>query len=123
MDPTKTTNQWLDEFYQESNNFENFEYESLNEIIFKSKKITRYKTKDKILFDGENIIATDNRGNIVIYSIDKKEITYKKKHESKNKGISSYAILAKVHPVEGNTMTAIQTYCNTTLIHHANTPR
>ena len=42
----------------------------------------------------------------------KKEITYKKKHESKNKGISSYAILAKVHPVEGNTMTAIQTYCS-----------
>ena len=77
LDPMKTTNQWLDEFYQESNNFENFEYESLNEIIFKSKKITRYKAKDKILFDGENIIATDNRGNIVIYSIDKKEITYK----------------------------------------------
>ena len=39
LDPTKITNQWLDEFYQESNNFENFEYESLNEIIFKSKKI------------------------------------------------------------------------------------
>ena len=77
LDPIKITKQWLDEFYQESNNFENFEYENLNEIIFKSKKINRYTVKDKILFDGENIISTDNKGNIVIYSVDKKEITYK----------------------------------------------
>ena len=77
LDPIKITKKWSDEFYQESNNFDNFEYENLNEIIFKSKKINRYTVKDKILFDGENIIATDDRGNIVIYSVDKKEITYK----------------------------------------------
>jgi len=77
LDPVKKTKKWSDEFYQESNNFDNFAYENLNEIIFKSKKISRYKIKDKILFDGENIVATDTRGNIVVYSVDKKEITYK----------------------------------------------
>ena len=77
LDPIKETKQWSDEFYQESNNFDNFEYENLNEIIHKSKKISRYKIKDKILFDGENIVVTDIKGNIVVYSVDRKEITYK----------------------------------------------
>ena len=77
LGPIKTTKQWPDEFYQESNNFDNFEYENLNELIFKSKKISRYQVKDKILFDGENIITTDIKGNIVVYSVNKKEITYK----------------------------------------------
>ena len=77
LDPIKTTKQWSDEFYQESNNFDNFDYENLNELIFRSKKISRHKIKDKILFDGENVIVTDNKGNIVVYSVDKKEITYK----------------------------------------------
>ena len=61
MDPIKTTKQWSDEFYQESNNFDNFDYENLNELIFSSKKISRHKIKDKILFDGENVIVTDNK--------------------------------------------------------------
>ena len=60
LDPINKNKQWSDEFYQESNNLDNFEYNNLNEIIFKSKKISRYTAKDKILFDGENIIATDN---------------------------------------------------------------
>ena len=76
LDSIKINTTWSDEFYQESNNFDNFEYDNLNEIIFKSKKISRYKVKDKILFDGENIIAVDIKGNIVVYSVDKKEITY-----------------------------------------------
>ena len=77
LDPIKITKQWSDEFYQESNNFDNFDYENVNELIFRSKKISRHKVKDKILFDGENVIVTDNKGNIVVYSVDKKEITYK----------------------------------------------
>ena len=84
LDPIKITKHWYDEFYQESNNFDNFEYENLNEIIFKSKKITRYKVSDKILFDGENVIVTDIKGNIIVYSVDKKEITYKYNFYKKN---------------------------------------
>ena len=77
LDPIKNNKQWSDEFYQESNNFENFDYKNLNELIFRSKKISSHKVKDKILFDGENVIITDNRGNIVVYSVDKKKIIFK----------------------------------------------
>ncbi len=77
LDPIKRTNQWSDEFYRDSNNSDNFEYDNVNDIIFKSKKISRYSLKDRILFDGENIIATDIKGNIVIYSVERKEIIYK----------------------------------------------
>ena len=73
LDPVKINNQWTDEFYQDSNNFDHFGYENLNQIIFKSKKISGHKLKDKILFDGENIIATDTKGNIIIYSVKKKK--------------------------------------------------
>ena len=38
LDPVKANTKWSDEFYQGSNNFDNFEYKNLNEIIFKSKK-------------------------------------------------------------------------------------
>ncbi len=77
LDPIKATSKWSDEFYQGSNNFDNFEYENLNEIIFKSKKLSRHQVKDKILFDGRNIIASDIKGNIFVYSINKKDIIYK----------------------------------------------
>ena len=77
LDSIKKNTQWTDEFYQGSNNFDNFEYDNLNEILFKSKKISRHKVNDKILFDGENIIATDIKGNIFVYSINNNEIIYK----------------------------------------------
>ena len=37
----KNNSKWLDEFYQESNNFDNFSYSNLNNLVFKSKKLSR----------------------------------------------------------------------------------
>ena len=34
LDPIKRTNQWSDEFYRDSNNSDNFEYDNVNDIIF-----------------------------------------------------------------------------------------
>ena len=39
---------------------DNFRYKNLNEIIFKSKKLSRYKLKDKILFDNNKILLNDD---------------------------------------------------------------
>ncbi len=77
LDPIITNKKWSDEFYQESNNFDHFNYENLNQIIFKSKKISGSRVKDKILFDGQNVVIADVKGNINIYSIEKKEVIYK----------------------------------------------
>ena len=74
---TKVNLKWRDEFYKDSNNFDNFSYKNLNRLIFKSKKLSKYKVNEKILFDGENIIINDERGNIVIYSVEKQQIVYK----------------------------------------------
>ena len=68
---------WNDEFYKETNNLDNFSYKNLNELIFKSKKLSKYKVKKKILFDGKNIILNDEKGNIIVYSIERLEIIYK----------------------------------------------
>ena len=55
-------------FYQDSNNSKNFSYKNFNKKIFTSKKLSKYKIKEKILFDGENLLITDVRGNIIVYS-------------------------------------------------------
>ena len=58
---------WSDIFYRNTNNFENFEYNELNQTFLKGKKISKYKINDKILFKNDKAIITDLKGNIIIY--------------------------------------------------------
>lgn len=76
-DPIKVNLKWSDEFYQDSNNSENFSYKNLNKKIFTSKKLSKNKINEKILFDGENLIITDEKGNIIVFSIKLQKITFK----------------------------------------------
>jgi outer membrane protein assembly factor BamB len=69
--------QWKDVFYNGSNNSKNFKYKDLNQQIFKSKKTTRNKINDRILFIQDNMIITDDKGNIIIFAINNNKI-YKK---------------------------------------------
>ena len=73
----KKNNNWNDEFYQESDNFYNFSYKNLNELIFKSKKISKYYLNEKFLFYEKNIFLNDDRGNLLVYSIEQEDIIYK----------------------------------------------
>jgi outer membrane protein assembly factor BamB len=78
--------EWKDIFYSKNNNYKNFKYNDLNELIFKSKKITKYKTNDFILFEDNNLIVSDQQGNIIIFSINENSIIrkfnfYKKRHK------------------------------------------
>ena len=56
----------------------------MNEIIFKSKKLSRHNVNNKILFDGDSIFINDQKGNIINYSVEKKEIIYKYNFYNKN---------------------------------------
>ena len=60
---------WKDIYFNEENNSKNFLYNDLNKIIFKSKKITKYPINKHLLYENDNIIITDDRGNILIFSI------------------------------------------------------
>ncbi len=88
-----TNLKWTDEFYQANNNLDNFSYKNQNKIIFKSKKLTKHKVNEKILFDGENLILNDNKGNIIVYSVEKLENIfsynfYKKKYKKLKKKLN-----------------------------------
>ena len=55
----------------------NLSYKGLNEQIFRSKKISKNKINKKIFFDNDNLILSDVKGNIIIYSTKEKKITKK----------------------------------------------
>ena len=79
--------QWTDIYYNKNNNLENFKYSNLNKKIFKSKKVSKNKINNKLLFYNDNIITSDIKGNIIVFSISENKIKnkfifYKKKYKS-----------------------------------------
>ena len=77
--------QWKDIYYAGNNNTDNFEYKNLNQIIFKSKKLTKYNVNNFLLYENDNLILSDQRGNIIIFSTINNSIIakfnfYKKKY-------------------------------------------
>ena len=68
---------WLNKDFSNSNNSNNFIFKNLNEIIFKSKKLSRDEINENILFDGDKVISTNNKGDIIVYSIKEKNIILK----------------------------------------------
>ncbi len=73
----KNNNNWADIFYEKSNNFDNFKYSDLNEVILKSKRVSNVKTSDFLLYENDNIIISDYKGNILIYSVENNELITK----------------------------------------------
>ena len=86
-------NNWEDIFYNNKNNFENFYYTDSKKIIFKGKKITKYNVNKRILLENDNIVTTDLKGNILIFSIIDNEVIdkfnfYKKKYKNIDKSLN-----------------------------------
>tara|TARA_B100001057_G_scaffold21046_2_gene19490 strand:- start:5550 stop:6872 length:1323 start_codon:yes stop_codon:yes gene_type:complete len=84
---------WKDIFFSKTNNYQNFRYLEKNEILLKSKKITKHKSIDYILFENDNIITSDQKGNIKIFSTKNKKIInefnfYKKRYKRIKKSLN-----------------------------------
>lgn len=84
---------WNDIFYNSNNNLKNFSYNNLNQLNFKSKKLTKYRTNHYKLYENGNLIINDINGNIIIFSISKKKIIskfnfYKKKYKKIKKKLN-----------------------------------
>ena len=65
------------DFYGKNNNIKNLKYSNKNKLDFKSKKLTKHKINKYLLFENNNLILNDRKGNIIIYSIDKNSIISK----------------------------------------------
>ena len=96
----KIINEWNDEFdYEKIIN--NFSFKEKNTKFYKSKKLSRSPLNKSLLYKNGNIFTSDQKGNIIIYSIENNSILqkfnfYKKKYKSLNKNLN---IL-----IEGNTI-------------------
>ncbi len=84
-----SNNSWSDIFYTKNNNFVNFKYNNNNKISFKSKKISRNSTNKFFLFNENNVITSDVKGNLIVLSVNENKILkfnfYKKKYKKFNK--------------------------------------
>ena len=84
---------WKDIYYNRENSSKNFKYNDLNEIIFKSKKTTKYQISEHLLFENNNVIINDDKGNIIIFSINQNKLItkfnfYKKKYKKIKKKLN-----------------------------------
>ena len=88
----KIINEWKDEFdYEKIIN--NFSFKEKNIKFYKSKKLSRSSLNKSLLYKNGNIFTSDQKGNIIIYSIEKNSILqkfnfYKKKYKSFNKNLN-----------------------------------
>ena len=85
--------EWKDIFFNQLNNLPNFQYTDENNLILKSKKISRSKTDEYLLFENGNILLSDEKGNLIVYSIKDKRIIrkfnfYKKKYKKIKKKLN-----------------------------------
>ena len=81
---------WNETFQNNQNNIENINYTNRKEVLFKSKKLSGKILNNEFLYENENIIYTDRKGNVYVYSINNNaEIFqynfYKKKYKKINK--------------------------------------
>ena len=84
---------WNDIFFTKTNNLPNFKYNDTNQIILKSKKLTRHNPSEYILFEQNHLIFSDDRGNIIIFSTEKNKVLtkfnfYKNKYKNIKKKLN-----------------------------------
>ena len=80
---------WNEIFYNRNNNLDNFKFFGENKLKFKSKKLTKFKASKNIFYSNGNVILSDLRGNIIVFSVKYNKIVnnfnfYKKKFKNTN---------------------------------------
>ncbi len=84
---------WNDIYYNDTNNFDNFFYNNENILLFKSRKISKGKINKDILYNSGNLIVSNKKGDLIVYSVKQKKIIskynfYKKKYKQFKKEIN-----------------------------------
>ena len=86
----KTNSNWSDIFFEKSNNYINFKYKDINKLTYKSKKLSKFDLRKYTLINENNVITSDKKGNLIIYSLNENQILtkfnfYKKRFKKINK--------------------------------------
>ena len=69
--------EWNDIFYDKTNNLKNLKYNQINKKIFKSRRLTKHQINNYILFKENHLITSDQKGNIIVFSINEDKIIFK----------------------------------------------
>ena len=93
LEEPKQNNSWSDFFYNKNNHFKNLKYTELNQVFLKTKKLSKYTANQYLLFKNNDLILNDQKGNVIIYSINKNSIIskfnfYKKKYKKIKKNLN-----------------------------------
>ena len=93
--PSINNLKWQDIYFNEENNLKNLKFNNSNQIVFKSKKLSRNKVNNYLLFENDNLIISDEKGNIIVFSIKKKKIIskfnfYKKRYKGVKKKLNLF---------------------------------
>ena len=86
-------NNWSDIFFNQTTNYKNFKYNDKNQLIFKSKKLSKSKINNYVIVENNNLITSDHKGNLIVFSINQNKITskynfYKKKFKKIKKKLN-----------------------------------
>ena len=89
----KSNQEWKDIFYSNSNNLKNFTYNDKNQLVFKSKKISRNNLNRYLLVEDSIVIISDEKGNLNLFSLKEKLLLgkfnfYKKKYKKIKKKLN-----------------------------------
>ncbi len=84
---------WTDIFFNKNNNLENFKYSNEYKLEYKSKKISKYDISQNLLYENDNFITSDSKGNLLIYSAKNNNILqkfnfYKKRYKKIKKKLN-----------------------------------
>tara|TARA_B100001057_G_scaffold492829_1_gene586050 strand:- start:1098 stop:2423 length:1326 start_codon:yes stop_codon:yes gene_type:complete len=84
---------WNDIYYSKSNNYHNFHYDNQSKILLKTKKLSKNNIGNYPIFNDNYFIINDQKGNIIIFSIEENRVIkkfnfYKKKLKKIKKNIN-----------------------------------
>ncbi len=82
----KDNSEWKDIYYKENNNLDNLRYDNKNNLLFKGKKFSRNEVNNFLLVESNNVITSDEKGNLIFFSIEQNNFLdkfnfYKKKYK------------------------------------------
>ena len=91
--PSINNLKWQDIYFNEENNLKNFKFNNSNQLVFKSKKLTRNKVNNYLIFENGDLIISDEKGNIIVFSIKKNRVItkfnfYKKRYKGIKKKLN-----------------------------------